>query len=445
MAAVVKGRIEGDSSGFRASVNQAMASVNEFRHMAEAVAPSVAAAFSVHGLMELGKDAIETGAHIYDLAQRIGVGTSTIQKFGYAAKLSGTDAETLVRGLLKLQANIANGGIETEKYQKALEKLGLTTASLVDVSPEEAMLRLADAFAHTESRGEANAAMVALLGSRMSNLIPLFAEGRKGLEEMFENAPQMAEATVLEMKQLSDEMQKWKSDILPGVASIVGWIAEKFRDVSYGFSASIQGSEIAANALKRVLSGESIKTVFNEAKGEFDRAMSDLAEAHDKKIKPPVKGNFESPDAKADKSSELARLDELQFQNRLKLMDTDEKIAALKERELAISKEIAKADKDAGTSDDDYLKLQIERERIRGEILNLDNKKEKTDRPQRAGNFIYGAPLQMIGAASRAVFAQRNESTNPAERTNRTLEAHTPILRNIEEHTRTTHERLVNS
>lgn len=60
MAGVVKARIEGDSSGFRASVNSAMRSVNEFKGLASTVAPVVGGMLSVHGLVTLGKDAIET-------------------------------------------------------------------------------------------------------------------------------------------------------------------------------------------------------------------------------------------------------------------------------------------------------------------------------------------------------------------------------------------------
>lgn len=434
MAGVVKARIEGDSSGFRASVNSAMRSVNEFKSMASTVAPVVGGMLSVHGFVELGKDAIETGAHVYNLAQRLGVGTSTIQKFGYAAKLTGTDSEQLVKGLLKLQANISNGGIETEKYQAALSKLGLTTKDLVNVSPEEAMLRLADAFSKTTNRGEANAAIVALLGVRMSGLIPLLAEGRKGLEEMFKDAPQMADETVLAMKALDDELIRMKAEIMPGAAEATGLFADKLRSIVNIVQKGIAGMAMFKDIAAFVAQGKTLSDAFSLADELHSSTTNTQGNAlFSNKIKPPKKGDFEAPDEKPKKpekkakekdnsekiASELARLDEITFQNKLKGMTAEEKTVALKEKELELTKKIAAAEDDVGTSDEDYLKMLIERERIRGELAGIHAPEERSGKGANPNTQIYAAPLQLVGAISRAVFAQSQAS--PIDRTSQQL------------------------
>jgi len=214
-------RLSLDSSKFTEGTNRAKRDIASLKNEVNKFAPALAGAFTVAGLVGLGKKAIETGAHFYDMAQLLGVSLESVQRMDFAAKQAGVDVEKLGRSLLKIQGELRSGGWNSKIYQDALNTLKLKPGDLLDKTPEKMLLTLADAFGKVNNRGEANAAIIGLVGIKMAGIIPLLARGRAGMEEMFERTPVAADEAILAMKRLQQQMVELGRVSFPIIAKFV--------------------------------------------------------------------------------------------------------------------------------------------------------------------------------------------------------------------------------
>jgi TP901 family phage tail tape measure protein len=74
----------------------------------------------------LTKHAIDQADAIRDLSIRIGTSTETLSAYGYAATQTGTDIESLGRGLKILAKNVAAGLDSTSAQAGLFKQLGIT-------------------------------------------------------------------------------------------------------------------------------------------------------------------------------------------------------------------------------------------------------------------------------------------------------------------------------
>lgn len=270
MAAIIKAVLEGDSAGFRKEMNQAMRTVNDFKASASSIAPALAGALTIGGLIEFTKRNIEAGAHIQDLAERLGVTAQTVQHFDYAAKQVGSDMETLTRGILKAQSALATGSNTSRTYDVALQLVGLHMKDMLNLSPEEFLLKFADAFATCTNRGNANAAAVALFGGRVQSILPLLAKGREGIQKLFADAPMQSDAEIAELKRFEDELTRMGSSFEVVFRRIAAGIVEKFTLVGAAIRAGynqLTGDTVTAEAQMEAV---------RKLQGKFDLAAPDV-------------------------------------------------------------------------------------------------------------------------------------------------------------------------
>lgn len=68
----------------------------------------VGAVAAVAGITLITKQAIDAADEMRDLSIRLGTSTETLSAFGYAASQTGTDIETLGRGMKLLAKNAAD-------------------------------------------------------------------------------------------------------------------------------------------------------------------------------------------------------------------------------------------------------------------------------------------------------------------------------------------------
>ncbi len=199
----------------------------------------------VHGIREFISGQIEAGSRVNDLSERLGVGTDDLQKFQFAAGLSGVGAEEAAKGLQFLNKNM---GMALEGNKEAVEtftKLGVAmkdgegnVRELGDVIPE-----VADAFEQMGSDQERTAAAMKIFGKSGAGLLPLLKGGAHGLKELSEEFDRlgggMSEGFVKAADSAGDEIDKlkfamngWKSQIamviLPlierGAKKLQGWM-----------------------------------------------------------------------------------------------------------------------------------------------------------------------------------------------------------------------------
>ena len=242
----IRGSASMDVTGVEAGFRKIQHVTNDFKRNISGINSQLAGFLAVGGLLVFAKSTVEAGAHTVDLSRRLQVSTTTMQRFDYAAKQTGSDVEALTKGVLKASANIALGGLETAKYQKALALVGLESRNLLNLSPDEFLLRFAEAFAKTSNRANANAAAVTIFGNKLQSLLPLLALGREGIEELWNETPKASEETLQKLKQMSDDMTKLTttlkvlaSEVLSSLRPVTELLSEHPKLVATAFQGAV--------------------------------------------------------------------------------------------------------------------------------------------------------------------------------------------------------------
>ena len=346
-------KISLDSTKFTEGTNKVKRDVASLKGEIGKFAPALAGAFTVAGLVGLGKKAIETGAHFYDMAQKLGVSMDSIQRLDFAAQQTGIDIDKVTRAILKMQGELSHGGWDKDKYTSALKALKLKPEELVGKSPEDVLVRLADAFQGVNNRAEANAAIVSLVGIKMAGVIPLLARGGAALKELFGRAPVAEEGAITAMKQLKQQMDELGRVSFPIIAKFVSGFAMITKGV-IGVGAVIKATGSILGAVFELLQHRSLKG-FREDITKIEDDLYKTFENVFKELPAPKAGSFVG--GKHKKTEEEERHDRVMENleaERQKLLQN------ATEAGLAAEQELAAKEKHLRELEDEFAKLRAQ-------------------------------------------------------------------------------------
>ena len=128
------------------------------------------------------------GDQIAKMSRRTGVSIESLSELAYAAQLSGANIETLEASLRKMQRSIVDAAQGSQTAVDALALLGLTFEDFRGLSPEQQFKLIAERISKIESPTVRAAAAMELLGRSGTQLIPLMADGAKGIEALQQQA-----------------------------------------------------------------------------------------------------------------------------------------------------------------------------------------------------------------------------------------------------------------
>lgn len=167
---------------------------------------------SAAGLTGLVKSAIDAADNLGKLSQKVGVSVESLSKLNFAAKLSDVSTEQLGDGLRKLAVNMQAAGRGAGESLGAFKALGIAQKELLNLSPEEAFNRIAEAFSEIEDGAGKTALAVQIFGRSGADLIPLLNAGAKGLKEFGDEAERlglvMGSSTAQAAEQFNDNMTR---------------------------------------------------------------------------------------------------------------------------------------------------------------------------------------------------------------------------------------------
>lgn len=191
----VKAKISLDSSEFTHGIEQAVAALNNFGVSLGTL--------SAAGFIALAKQGIELAHDIENLSRKTGASVEDIQRFGFAAKETGSSVDVFSTALIKLSRNSAavknflngvgdsfttidEGGeivsLSGNKAAKALSQLGIDAKSFVAASPTQQFIALGDALKAAGDSGLP--AVFDLLGKNAGQLLPMLKMNREELEKL---------------------------------------------------------------------------------------------------------------------------------------------------------------------------------------------------------------------------------------------------------------------
>jgi hypothetical protein len=128
------------------------------------------------------------GDQVAKMAKRTGLSVETLSELRFVASQTGTEFESLEMAFRKMQRSIYDAGRGLSTAVDALEDLGLTFKDLDGLSPEQQFKLLADRISQVEDPTRKAAIAMSLFGRTGTNLLPMFAAGAKGIEELQEEA-----------------------------------------------------------------------------------------------------------------------------------------------------------------------------------------------------------------------------------------------------------------
>jgi hypothetical protein len=129
------------------------------------------------------KSVIDGFDRLNDLSIQLDTSVESLQRLGGVAKMSGTDLETLVKGVGKLTLALSQAE-ESDKVAGALQKLGISASQLRTMSVEDQIFALSDAFIAARDRGEGFTEVFDLMGRKGAELIPVLMAGLDALQEL---------------------------------------------------------------------------------------------------------------------------------------------------------------------------------------------------------------------------------------------------------------------
>lgn len=138
---------------------------------------------SVQGFVSGMRDA---NTEIKRTAIQLGLSYDEMQRWQFAANMSGVEAEQLATGIKFLQKNLVEGAKGTGEQAEVFKKLGITIKDANgEIRPTGDLLRETGfAIAGIANPAERTAAVLKLFGRQGLALIPLFEKGADGLAEL---------------------------------------------------------------------------------------------------------------------------------------------------------------------------------------------------------------------------------------------------------------------
>jgi len=240
--ASVKG-LEKDEKGMRGWASRNSASIKKM-----GTAFTVAGGAIVGSIGLMISQYTKAGDEVHKMALRTGFATETLSELKYAAEISGADINALEKGVKRMAKTItdANDGMAT--YQRAFERINVDYAELKNLGPEQQFESIAAAIAKVEDPTVRAATAQDIFGRAGTQLLPLFAAGVDGMEELRQKARELG---VVYDQEAADK-------------------AARLADAQVSLKASVQGVALSlADTLVPAVSG--IAEKISEIVGKFNQ------------------------------------------------------------------------------------------------------------------------------------------------------------------------------
>jgi hypothetical protein len=183
--------------GVKDKLDKALAGVKKKLENFGSMAQKVGAGLGASGVAIVGplvaaaKVFGETGAALDDISKRTGVSGSKLSALSYAAEMSGTNVDTLEKGLGKMAKTLYSADEESKNAVDSLADLGLNVEELKGLKPDQQFEKIADALSKVQDPTARAALAMQVFGGAGTDLLPMFEDGAAGLADMAAEAQKL--------------------------------------------------------------------------------------------------------------------------------------------------------------------------------------------------------------------------------------------------------------
>lgn len=213
------------------------------------------------------------------LSKRFGETAESMQRIGMAAKLGGTDLETVAKAIQNFVRNLILAESGSKTAADAVAELGLSSKELIDLPIEDQLIAISRAFTRAGGSARTLAAMQDLLGRGGPELAALVSEGPEALAKAFAETVTVSGRTVAAMELVNDTIARMANIIMgsfgEAISAIVPMLEEKLPIWTEKLKAF---GGMVGDAIKQAIEGDSelLVAMFTVA---GDRAGSAFVEA----------------------------------------------------------------------------------------------------------------------------------------------------------------------
>lgn len=179
---------------------------------------------------------IKAGDELDKMSRRTGLSVEALSELKFAAEQSGTDLETLEKGVRTLQRTINDAERGLSTASDALADLGLTAADLRALSPEEQFKLVAERLSRIEDPAKRAALAMQILGRAGTQLLPLMQDGARGIELLQAEARRLgltiSTDTARDAARLGDALDALRSVLRATTIAIGGALAPTLEAVT---------------------------------------------------------------------------------------------------------------------------------------------------------------------------------------------------------------------
>lgn len=142
----------------------------------------------INGIKGFVTSQIELADHLNDTALKLGVSTNELQRFQYAAKLGGVEADSAAQALNIFNKNVGGAATGNAEAAASFKKLGVNVKDSNGQvgSTFDLLSGVAEGVASLGSQQEKTAALMKIFGKQGAALGPVLAGGAEGLRAMSE-------------------------------------------------------------------------------------------------------------------------------------------------------------------------------------------------------------------------------------------------------------------
>lgn len=201
--AELKAKIGLETNAFETGLARLQNKVGSF---AKGIGGLVVGAFAFDKLLSAMTNAINKGDQLQDLANKFGISASQLQLLGNAAELSGASLESVAAALNKAAVNAQKAG-QDKNLAEGFAKIGLSLADLQKATPQDILMKFADAAASGAIQGQEFALAVQLMGRSATDLLPTLQQGSAAITTQGEAMGVWSDTTIAALGAASDAIK----------------------------------------------------------------------------------------------------------------------------------------------------------------------------------------------------------------------------------------------
>ncbi len=165
---------------------------NEKTFKAMGTAMTVAGTAIVGSIGLMVKSFADAGSGIYDLSLKTGFSTESLSEWKYMAGQCGGSLDDVEIAAKKMANTITDADNGLKTATDTFDKLGISIDDIKNMKPEDQFNTLATAIAAIENPTKKASMAQDVFGKSSTNLLPIFAEGKTGMNDMREAAHKLA-------------------------------------------------------------------------------------------------------------------------------------------------------------------------------------------------------------------------------------------------------------